>query len=206
MNKQKFDADYFINSKISNYKNYTERKFDKLCSDLIEHCDIQLADVIRDFGCACGGLIAEFKRKGFNNIKGTDISGWAINYGKEKLDLHDELEYYNINMLHEPKDWLIVLDVLEHIPSDDLGEILKLIGSSKIGRGIIFRIPVTANEGEDFVLDVSKNDRTHIQRHSKEWWIQVFDAIGLEVTKLLKADSIYDSDGVFAGVLEWKKK
>ena len=205
MNKQIFDADYFINSKISNYSNYTERKFDKLCSDLIKYCDIELGDSIRDWGCACGGLILEFKKRGFTNIKGTDISGWAISYGKEKLDLHDELEYYNINMLHEPKDWLIVLDVFEHIPSDELGEILKLIGSSTIGKGVIFRIPVTASEGEDFVLDVSKNDRTHIQRHSKEWWIQVFGSIGLEVSKRFRANSIYDSDGVFAGVLEWKK-
>jgi len=46
-----------------------------------------------------------------------------------------------------PKDWLIALDVLEHIPTrKELLLTFKLIQTSIIRKGLIVRVPVSANE------------------------------------------------------------
>lgn len=197
-NAQNFTAEYFLKSHISNYNDYTAKKFDKLCRDLVVGCNIQYKDYIVDFGCATGGLLSEFKNKGFRYLKGTDISNWAISFGQKEYGLINELEYFNSNLLWAEKDWLIMLDVLEHIDTPELGSVLDLISQSNIKKGIILRIPVSAQEGKNFVLDVSKNDRTHIQIHSKKFWEQLFEGIGFTTKKVLAEETIYESEGVMA--------
>jgi len=44
-------------------------------------------DVIVDYGCATGVLISSFKKLGFKKLTGTDISYWAIEYGKREFHL-----------------------------------------------------------------------------------------------------------------------
>jgi 2-polyprenyl-3-methyl-5-hydroxy-6-metoxy-1,4-benzoquinol methylase len=92
--KLPFEEDYFINSPISNYEDYRKRKFNVLAIDLIEVLGLRKDMKILDFGCATGGLLYEFKRYGFINLKGTDISYWSIDYGKETYQLDYVLEYF----------------------------------------------------------------------------------------------------------------
>lgn len=193
-----FEKDYYINSEISNYNNYTHKKFNTLCEDLITTAKINKSNSILDFGCATGGLVSCFYNNEFKNIKGTDISYWAICYGREQFNLPVEvLNHYNRQLLEGDFDYILFLDVLEHIPTEELHKLFSLITKTK---QLIVRIPVSKIEGENYVLDVSKNDKTHIQIHSKEWWNNFFEHQNFITKDILQTESIYESEGVLARV------
>jgi hypothetical protein len=52
------------------------------------------------------------------------------------------------------------------------------------------------------VIKRSKNDKTHIQIHSKQWWLDLFSKYDYNISTVLKEKHIYDSEGVLAVVLE----
>lgn len=197
-----YEEKYFIGASRSNYVDYRTKRFSNLADNIIKILGLGNKDCrIIDFGCATGALINELRNREFNNIKGTDISNWAIEYGREIYGLEDELDFYNRNLLYKGADYIIMLDVLEHLPDYELETVLKLTRKG-LKRLLLVRIPVSALEGEDFVLDVSKNDRTHIQIHSRYWWIEKFNSFGFMFSKDVYEDSIYSSTGVFCGVFE----
>lgn len=202
-----FEEKYFVGASGSNYLDYRTKRFSNLADDIIKILSLDKDCKIIDFGCATGALLNELKNRGFKNIKGTDISNWAIEYGRKIYDLEDELEFYNRNLLYEGSDYIIMLDVLEHLPDYELETILKLArkGLNKgleLNKGLLVRIPVSHQEGEDFVLEVSKNDRTHIQIHSRNWWISMIESFGFKFIIDIYENSIYSSNGVLCGVFK----
>ena len=196
----KFEEPYFKDSQISNYEDYTQRKHDKLCEELIS-MGIEPKHAIVDFGCATGALMHEFLRKGYRNIRGTDVSFWAINHGRTTFGIADDrLQYLNYSLLESGADWLFCLDVLEHIGSVELQKILGVI---QCGR-LVIRVPVSAMEGGPYILPVSRNDKTHIQRHAKDWWLNLLSNWAT-LEAYLEGCTIYDSLGVLAAVLKWQR-
>ena len=196
----KFEKNYFIKSKTSNYDNYLGKKYKDLCEDLIRHFKIKKRNTILDFGCGVGILVNEFVEKRFKKVKGTDISHWAIETGKDMFNL-DCLEYYNRNLLTKSNDYVLCLDVLEHIPEYEINFILSILNLNKKGK-VVMRVPVSLKEGEPYVLECSRKDKTHIQCHTKQWWINKFNEHGFSLIEELDLTTIYSSDGVFAGVFE----
>lgn len=188
-----FNKDYYVNSKISNYEDYRQKKFSGLASDLFPYIKHKC---VLDYGAATGGLIYELTKLGVY-CEGTDISYWAVEYGKKHYNLEYLLHHYNPELLAADFNLVLFLDVLEHIPDEELYSALNKLKAVEL----ILRIPVSKVEGDDFVLDVSKNDKTHIQIHSKQWWFGLFAKYGYCVHKTLKKENIYDSDGVLAVIL-----
>jgi len=195
-----FEEGYFINSSISNYDDYRKKKFDDQAKDL-EVLGLKKTNSILDFGCATGGLLKSLKSRGFVNIKGTDISYWAIEYGKQIFGLDVELQFYNRQLLYFGADYIFMFDVLEHLPDTELYIILKL-AKQGLKKQLLIRVPVSMKEGEDFYLEVSRNDKTHIQIHSKEWWIDSLAKMGFIFKNIIESKSMYSSDGVFSGIFE----
>lgn len=194
-----FEKEYFNGG--SNYTDYRLKKYTGLAEDLIRALPLRPTDKILDYGAATGALIHELKKQGIYHIKGTDISLWAVQEGS-KMFGHDTntLQYYNINLLREEQDWIIALDVLEHLPDAELQRFLTIISEHPPKKGIVIRIPVSRVQGEDFVLDVSKNDRTHLQIRSKENWKELFRTAGFQEIARLVETHIYDSDGVYCTI------
>ncbi len=197
----KFEQKYFVGQTDSNYVDYRLKKFDGLAQDLVEELPIRPMDRVIDIGCATGGLMYSLKRQGIHCVKGMDMSIWAIQYGRETFGFSPEdLQYYSLNLVGEPKDYAISLDVLEHCPPGELERIVGLLDKHPPRKGLVVRIPVSAKEGEDFVLDVSKNDRTHIQIHSKDWWKTFFNDNNFDEAKRIVKTTIYDSPGVYCAM------
>jgi len=197
-----FEKDYFKNSSISNYKDYMAKKHDLLSEDLINHLKLDKKDIIIDFGAATGNFILELLKRGYTNVFGTDVSYFAVEYGKNVLGLGDRLQYFNLELLSKEKDYVFFLDVLEHVPTEEeLSKILELC-KRNLRKGVVVRIPVSAKEGENFFLEVSRNDKTHVQCHCKEWWIKFFEKHGLRLKEELSLNSIYSGPGVLAAVFE----
>jgi len=195
-----FEEPYFKDSLISNYRDYTQKKYNKLCEELIS-VGIHPEHTIVDFGCATGALIYEFLQKGYGNVCGTDVSFWAINYGRSTFGLtENQLQYLNYSLLESGADWLICLDVLEHMGDSELQKVLGIIQCDKL----IIRVPVSATEGGPYVLDVSRNDKTHIQCHTKPWWLDLLSPYAA-LEALLRGRDIHDSPGVLAAILKWQQ-
>jgi len=151
---------------------------------------------VLDYGCANGKLIEELIKLNIPHVVGTDISYYAINSGREQ---GLPLEYHNVNLLTESFDVIMFLDVLEHVPSvDEIRWWLRLIPG---GAMIVVRIPVSADEGEDFVFEASRKDKTHVQCHTKEWWSNLFGECGIISVKEFRGEGIWESSGVMARLL-----
>jgi hypothetical protein len=202
-----FEKSYFVGGAVSNYKDYRKKKFKQQARDLdgiLRQLGVskEQAEIV-DFCCATGALIREMKQIGYRNIHGTDISQWAINFGINYYGLKQELQYYNRNILRQtPLDVVLFLDALEHIPEYEIMFLLDIIKAYSLPQYIIVRIPVSAREGLDFVLDISKNDKTHITCHSKPTWKKLFRDYGYKSYSEIKTKSIYDSKGVMCGVFK----
>jgi len=179
-----------------NYANYLDRKFEQLARDLLAQ-GIESHQTVIDFGCGTGGLVAALRRLGLQSVYGTDISVWAINYGRTRYGLSPEvLQYLNWSLLERAADWLLLLDVLEHIPDGELDNILSIVTA----KHLVVRLPVSRQEGETFVLPVSRNDPTHIQCHPKTWWCTLLAQAGYTYTRPVQGQAIYDSEGVLAAI------
>ncbi len=87
------------------------------------------------------------------------------------------------------------LDVFEHMNFEDLEAFFKNIKT----RAIVFRIPVCANYGEDYVLECSRVDPTHVIRWTKSMWTEFFRTFGF-ISVELNLATIYNSEGVYSGL------
>lgn len=193
-----FESGYFQDSGVSNYQDYTKKKFERLAVDLIMGLNLARTSSVLDFGCATGGLVAAMRVLGYSRIIGTDISYWAIQQGRKMFGLGKAvLHHYNRQLLEGDFDVVLMLDVLEHVSTGELENLMDCLATNRIA----VRIPVSAREGEHFVLEVSRNDKTHIQIHPKEWWEDLFKRHGFVLDKLFETkSSIHDSDGVLSRV------
>ena len=128
--------------------------------------------------------------RGYEDVRGVDISEWAIDQCKQKgLDCSQKVDY------NEHWGLTFCLDVLEHMSEEEVDEFLDQL----ISDAIVFRVPVCANEGEDYVLECSRKDPTHQIRWTAEQWIEKMEYNGYLVLSM-NLPTIYSSDGVFAGL------
>lgn len=193
----RFDKSYYVDSTISNYTDYRKKRYADLAKTLVARLGLTAETKILDFGCATGCLLKELELCGIVNAVGTDISHWAISQGRQMFGFDKErLQHYNLHLLEQEFDVVFFLDVLEHMPPGDIQDTMRLVSADTL----VVRLPVSANEGEDFVLDVSKNDKTHIQIHPKCWWGALLLDYGFETSDIFDESPIYESEGVLARV------
>jgi predicted TPR repeat methyltransferase len=73
-----------------------------------------------DIGCATGGLLAEFKRRGFVNLLGVDPSAACAKLTEQLYDIPAKaLSISTLDQLREPVDVAFLTGVLEHIRDVD---------------------------------------------------------------------------------------
>jgi len=180
--------------KTANYVSYLDRseKYEKTAREL-EHLLSSLKinkTPYLDYGCAVGHLVKGFNSIGVNNIEGYDISEWAVNEAKQRgLNVSNEIDtkkYYGV---------VFFLDVLEHMTFGELNELFFSLSMNSF----IFRIPVVKEEGQDYVLECSRQDPTHIIRWTKPQWDSLFYSFGYKPLSL-DLNTIYDTEGVYCGL------
>lgn len=196
-----FGEDYYINgikTGLSNYANY--RWLPELtlpmAKSFIEIFGIEKGATVLDFGAAMGFFVKalrEHRVKAF----GVDISEWAIK------NCDPDVVGYVYNKLEDcpPSfDYVFSKDVLEHIPTDQLTEILeKLFGICT--EAIVFIVPLAKSEGGEYIYPNDELDKTHIHRKTLQGWVDLIEPFANDFTIFVsnKIPSLKKASEQFAG-------
>ncbi len=176
-----------------NYTDYTEResKYNQTALDLSTFFEMDKSISLLDYGCAVGMLLNGFKNLGFSYIQGYDISEWAIaNPINTSLNTTN-----NYNIIDKRFTYTTILDVLEHMFDPKASKILSDFNTQYL----IVRIPVKLKDENDFHLEVSRKDKSHVNCKTKGEWIDFIESQNYQFISSLNLPSIYDSPGCFCG-------
>jgi 2-polyprenyl-3-methyl-5-hydroxy-6-metoxy-1,4-benzoquinol methylase len=120
---------------------------------LAERCIYWLRDILKyrlppsetlEFGCGHGGLVFLLNMAGYRST-GADLSQWICDYGKKIFDIPVVVgSIQDFDMPAESLDMIILMDVLEHLPSPagSLGKIASLLKKDGI---IVLQTPCMKN-------------------------------------------------------------
>ena len=144
-----------------------------------------VGSVILDFGCGVGDFMYHLKRKGYKNFYGVDISAQQVDYCRQHIT--DRVEAVNgMDFLKDKKekyDLIAAHDVLEHIPKDQILEILHLCHQALKNNGtLILRVP---NMSNPFGLDARYNDLTHEIGFTSKSLTQALEISGYKDIRIL---------------------
>ncbi len=166
-----YTADYFLRGKelgLSNYQDY--RWLGELSLTFAAYVRRHLAipDHARvlDVGCSRGYLVKALRMLNIDAY-GYDISEWAIQNCDPDVK---ELVTNDWTILDTQYDFITAKDVLEHIPTDSLQELLKTV-CTLARRAIFIVVPLTAYTGGRYIRDEDEADKTHIQRMTLSDWL-----------------------------------
>tara|TARA_R110002012_G_scaffold77863_2_gene198550 strand:- start:4436 stop:5047 length:612 start_codon:yes stop_codon:yes gene_type:complete len=186
-----FTEDYFNSI---NYIGYAgrEEKYRKTAIDIVAEIGIP-AETIRvlDYGCGIGLLIKGLMALNCEKVVGYDISEWAVKTAR-KAELPVTKEMFFVG---EQYDLVTMLDVLEHMFDEDIEALFARISTKRI----FVRIPVKEEGDNDFFLDCSKADKSHVNCKTKDEWITYIEKLGYAFTGCINAETIYDAKGCFCG-------
>ncbi len=192
-----YGESYYATANYTHYLSKADR-YVHLARDLSDLLDKVHAwhgvERILDFGCGPGFLVKGFQQLG-KQTTGCDISPWSVRYGSETLGtpflrLPNEINWND--------HWSMVtaLDVLEHMTDEDVEDFFAKLHADLV----VLRIPVTSSDGGPFVLPISEEDETHINRKTHASWERMLHDLGWEPWLVLNLSTIWDSAGVLSRI------
>ena len=178
--KDLYDADYYERGEQSGKSCYTNyrwmpKKTIEMISCICKYAEIQKNHCVLDFGCAKGFSVQALSLLGYS-AEGCDISDYAVSNCHPAAA--DKLFIYN-GSFPKKYDVIVAKDVLEHVPYEDLEDLIKKF---RLNTKKLFVI-VPLGDGSKYNVPEYELDITHIIRESKEWWENIFIKNGFSVTK-----------------------
>jgi len=187
----KFGLGYF---QSGSYAHYAERKprylrmAREIESCLRLHKLINCNSTLLDFGCGFGFLATGLADMGYS-VSGYEVSREA----RKQAEIND---VHMIDFAHQDFDFVIALDVLEHMRDAEISRSFSVFRS---GYALV-RIPCARPNEKEFFLEVSRTDPTHINCKDKSGWFKMFRRLGFQFFTALDLCTIYDEIGVLAGI------
>lgn len=193
-----FNETYYNSINYLDYK-LREEKYLNTAKDLIEFSQLFPLDNVLDYGCAVGLLMSGYENLNMVNVFGFDISEWALSESlKKNLKVSN-----NLDILHDKQYKLTTaLDVFEHMFDEDVNLVLNLLNTEFL----IVRIPVKLDGENDFHLEVSRRDPSHVNCKTKKEWVELIQSFGFKFLTEIKTENIYDTPGVFCGYFQKTEK
>ncbi len=187
--KETFDEEYFERGYVAGKSCYTNYRWlpeltIPLAYHLINHLGLKDHHRLLDFGCAKGYLVRAFRLLGFNAF-GCDCSHYAESTWEGDLKecccrigsgMFPDTEPFN-----DQFDWVITMDVLEHLDKEQLG--LMLSSMARRCDAALHVIPLGDASGQ-YIIPYSKLDSTHQPSRTWEQWYQIFQDTGWEVERV----------------------
>jgi len=181
-----FNEDYFergIELEISGYSNYRwiPELTIPMAYEMIQFLEINRNELILDFGCAKGYLVKAFRLLHYEAF-GYDISEYALSTAPTEIQgyLSNDL-FSNSYGWYSRYDWIIAKDVFEHVPYDQIDQLLSILRTTCNYMFVI--VPLGANN--EYNIPVYENDKTHIIRESLDWWEHKFEQVGFTVERAI---------------------
>jgi len=188
-----FDHDYF---QTANYSNYLDRqeKYSRTAEELFDRLKtfglLHKKSSVLDYGCAVGFLSHGFRELGIADVDSYDISQWAKEQARAR-------GCRVVESLRDHYDIGIFLDVLEHMEDASIEQVFH---ATKFG-SILVRIPCGLPERpNEFHLEVSRRDATHINCKAPQQWIKKFADLGYGTCLPITMHTVYNSPGCFCAV------
>ncbi len=185
-----FNKEYFNSINFTDYEQRC-KKYQRSAQELYQFLNINYDTSILDYGCAIGFLLNGFYELGVRNLTGYDISEWAIkNNINKQIECTDNIDIFKISY-----DYAFAMDVFEHMFDNQISLVL---GNLNIFN-LIVRLPVKLINQNDFHLQVSRNDPSHVNCKTKGEWIDYIESFGYSFSNTLNLTSTYDAPGCFVG-------
>ena len=186
-----YNKDYY---ESVNYTDYHQRqdRYNQLALEITNHLKVHELDQdpILDFGCATGMLIKGLISLGYKEVYGVDVSEWAVEQCKAAdLNVSTSMNYgthYGLTF---------ALDVFEHMTVDQFNGFIAQVRT----KVLVFRMPICREGEEDYHLECSRQDSTHIIRWTRAQWEAQFRKHGF-VPLPINLHTIYNSEGVYTGI------
>jgi 2-polyprenyl-3-methyl-5-hydroxy-6-metoxy-1,4-benzoquinol methylase len=153
------------------------KKNDFLYLPLISSCEPGAP--ILELGCGRGYMLEYLRNKGFNNLKGIDISEEQINISRQKgfdVEVADVNDFLNKNTIKFKM--IIALDFVEHFSKDELIPLFEKIYNKLEAKGIfIFHTP----NGQSLLsTNLIYGDLTHLTIFTPNSALQLLKLVGFE--------------------------
>ncbi len=162
--KEAFNADYFSNSKLS-----PDNKKASYYRDFFS------PDNALDVGCGVGNLVWGFTNSGIV-AEGIDISEDAINLASASIrPLLRVGDIFNLDYSDKEFDLVNCSDTLEHIPEEASRDIIQSLYRIT-NRWLVLNICLWTEKN-------ARLDPTHINLHSKRWWVKIINQLGYIIIK-----------------------
>lgn len=185
-----YDEKYFSSCSCGTYIG-KEHRFHRIAKEtigLLDRLSLKHYKVL-DFGCAFGFLMTGLQPY-CEKIYGVDISDYAIKIANHRgLSVDKKIDF------DEDYDVVYALDVLEHMNPNEVADTLNKIKSNVI----IFRVPICAKSGQNYVQEKARKDKTHRIVWTREEWSTFFAAYGYECVEL-DLFTMYNSEGVYSAM------
>jgi SAM-dependent methyltransferase len=187
---QVFDESYYRSNNYVDYLSKRERYVktaEEIQQVFYKFSVIDPESTILDYGCSLGFLMLGFTKLGFKHVSGFDISTWAVAQARNN-------GCHILDQAQGTFDLGIFLDVLEHMTDQQISDLFDQLRLDKV----LVRIPCAVAEKPDqFYLEVSRRDPTHINCKTDQRWIELFKKLGYQNHFRLNMSTIYDSPGCF---------
>lgn len=143
---------------------------------------------ILDVGCGFGQQLFIFKKLGFTNLFGIEITNQSLQIAAEELGAEVKLELVDaFDFLQAHKNCFAAItcnDVLEHIPRENTIHLLALINESLTPDGVIsLRVPNMSSLLSAYSMYL---DFTHLTGFTEFSLMQVLDLAGFADHQLLR--------------------
>lgn len=179
--KTRYDETYYergIEMGVSGYSNYRwlPELTIPMCKSIVNYLGLDCGSRVLDFGCAKGFVVKALRELGID-AWGVDVSEYAISHADPKTAPYLKLLTEENDCSYHTFDWVISKDVFEHIPYDQLDNVLGKL-SNYCNK--LFCVVPLGQDGK-FVIPDYENDVTHIIRENKEWWVEKVKNNGFDV-------------------------
>lgn len=189
-----YDADYFLRGKetgkslYQNYRYLPELTI-PMCRTIAAHLGMQQGDRVLDFGCARGYMVKALRGLGYGAY-GLDASEWAIRNADDEVAQYLNWATNSPPLIEKEFDWVIAKDVLEHVPQVS-GAINDLMRAAR--RGVFVVVPLSAIDGQPYVIPDYEKDVTHIHRLTLMTWAKKFMRADWSVDLRFRIEGIKDN-------------
>lgn len=170
---------YLATAPIGQAKNVTQSKIDWMNLNFAQHFPAKQSACL-EIGPGQGELLILFKDLGFKKVKSIDISKDVCEHIK-KLGFDCELVKDSSQYLkqrYNQFDLIVLNDVLEHVPKDQVVDLVSSIRASLKPKGKLL-IKVPNAQSPHFAIG-RYGDLTHEQSFTETSFIQLFRACGFE--------------------------